>query len=302
VGLLISIFLTKDSKKIIKRIMGVIIPCQFFLAYLIKNNALLDCINYAFLGMFDFGGDNGNITIWTLIAIYIFGFFIYNYIKTKDLNCIYGISFLAIAAPLFDMYHTTYAVIPFIIYTCATRGKLEKYIKVIFSILLFFFIIENGYSHIKDEMNYYITDKDSNYHLILTKKTLISYYKDIYKYYQNHIEDYQIYFLDNNIYYMKLEHNIPINKFDLFLKGNNGYDGTNRLKKEIRSMTGKVLFLVDEMCLAQKGMDIFDQTNHELIEFVVNNYTKIDTIREGYNIYEIVNDFNHLLFFLIFIS
>ena len=288
--LLIPIFMTKDLKKIIKRIMGIIIPCQFFLLYLVKNEALYDCINYTLLALFEFGSNNGNITFWTFIAIYIFAFWIYKYIKTKDLNCIYGLCFLAIAAPIFDMYHTCYAAIPFVIYSCATKGKIQKFVSVFFSMLLIIYAIDKSYTEFSDKNSYYELNNDSNYYLILTKNSVVEYSNDVYQYYQSHINEYDIYFLDNNIYYVKLEHNIPINKFDLFLNGNNGYDGTNKLKEKIKNMKKKTLFIVDERVFLKKGQDKFDQTNFELIEFVINNYEKIDSINEMYNVYEIVNE------------
>lgn len=288
--LLITVFMTKNKDKIIKRIMGIIVPCQFFLLYLIKNNALYDCLNYALLGMFDFGGNNSNATIWTLVAIYIFIFLIYKYIKIKDINCLYGICFLAIAAPIFDIYHTAYAAIPFIIYSCATKGKTKKIVEIFFGVLLAINIIDESYSKFIDKNSYHEMEKNNNYYFLLTKKDIIQYSDDVYRYYKDHISEYDIYFLDNDIYYVKLEHNIPINKFDLFLNGNNGYDGTNKLKDKIKSMTRKTLFLVDESVLLEKGKNKYDQTNFELIEFVINNYNKVDTIRENYNVYEIVNE------------
>ena len=138
--------------------------------------------------------------------------------------------------------------------------------------------------------SYYELNNDSNYYLILTKNSVVEYSNDVYQYYQSHINEYDIYFLDNNIYYVKLEHNIPINKFDLFLNGNNGYDGTNKLKEKIKNMKTKTMFIVDERVFLKKGQDKFDQTNFELIEFVINNYEKIDSINEMYNVYEIVNE------------
>ena len=86
IGLIISLaFLTKSSigvflalptlyyikkpKKILKRIIPFLITNLIVIVYLYFNNALYDYINYAFLGLLDFQGDNGNFNPITIIVI-----------------------------------------------------------------------------------------------------------------------------------------------------------------------------------------------------------------------------------------
>ena len=73
----------KEYKKIIKRVVGFLIPnALIMIIFLIKGN-LFDYINYAFLGLFDFASGNSSFSIISILSILIISYFIYQYIKTK---------------------------------------------------------------------------------------------------------------------------------------------------------------------------------------------------------------------------
>ena len=84
------------------------------------------------------------------------------------------------------------------------------------------------------------------------------------------------------MYYHKLKSNIPINKFDLTLIGNNGYKGNEKLKKTIKNMKN-TLFLINEA----SNFNPYDQTNYELVNYIKDNYPKLECLNQDFCAYEI---------------
>ena len=288
--LIIPMLIGKKKNSIIKRIMGLIIPAQFFLLYLIKNDIFIECLDYALFGIFDFGGNNSNLTIYTIIGAVAVLYLLWNYIKTKNILYLYAMCFMIIAAPLFDRFHLSYASIPLIILCCGSKQKIERFVNILFSNFILLFLVLASYNQLVGENIFIETNYKSNYFLVTQIKGSIEYGKDISAFYYKNIEEYDIYFIDDCIYYVKLKYNIPINKFDMVLYGNNGFNGNKKLIDEIKNMNEKTLFLIDERFLKERKENTFLQTNFELMEFVANNYKKVGSIIDGYNVYEIVNE------------
>lgn len=97
----------KNIKKILKRILGIFVPCCIFLVYLICNHALFDFINLSFLGLFDFGSNNSNfggkLFVYTLILIAIAIYIIVKHPKNKyNYYLLCGALF---CFPLYDLNH-----------------------------------------------------------------------------------------------------------------------------------------------------------------------------------------------------
>ena len=78
---------------------------------------------------------------------------------------------------------------------------------------------------------------------------------------------------------------ITINKFDLVSLGNNGYDGNNKLKREIKKLHNSLFIVYNR----RRENDPLDQTNYELISFVENNYQKIDHLDKYLDVYLVDN-------------
>ena len=96
---------TKDIKKIIKRIIGFLIPNTILFIYLSLNNSLYQFIDYVFLGMESFLNNtyiNYELLLLTIITTITL---IYKYIKTKDIKILYLICIQGISFPIIDTYH-----------------------------------------------------------------------------------------------------------------------------------------------------------------------------------------------------
>lgn len=283
--LLIPALLHKTNVQRRQIIEGVIIPLQILLMYLFMNGALSYFIDYTILGLLDFGGNNLNVDYYCIfIIIGTCIYMVYKYWKERDDRMIYCIMFLIISYPIFDIAHVLVAVVPFIVYNCNSKGRSENLIKFIFTTFIILCYCTLVSKNINNPYCNIVTDKNSNFYLTIERQINKRLSEKILKFYNDNKDEPNIYFLSSDAYYFKLSQKIPINKFDLSLVGNNGYNGTERLKKEIKNMK-HALFLVDNY----KGTSNFDQTNYELINFVKENYEKVDSIENYISIYEIKN-------------
>ena len=89
--------------------------------------------------------------------------------------------------------------------------------------------------------------------------------------------------INSSGYILKLEANIPINKYDMLLNGNIGKNGTNRIINDFNQICKKeqCSFWVNNSNYETKD---YNQYNKELHEYVVNNYIK-DEDMLGFTIY-----------------
>ena len=272
--LLPSIYYIKDKKKVLKRIIGFIIPCLLFLVYLLITNSLNEFLDLCLFGLFDFGTKNKSRNIiGYIIFILVFIFNIYLIIKDKkNIGYYYSLAFLSMAIPLFDYAHT---IVPILL------------------ILIVYFMNHN----IKDVINYKIS-----FYIITVLIFIISFYRYNYNHkiiYPNNInrfeyrfirddsikltnevikyindnKDENIIFLNTSAYYFRLITNKEISYIDLTNNGNFGYNGSKKMIKEIDKYNGSIFFI---------NMDEYKnnvQTDKKSIEYVINNGEKIGKIQ-----------------------
>ena len=126
----------KDIKKIIKRIIGFIIPNLIILIYLLNNDCLYEFIDYTFLGVSEFAKENLLIRPSCLLIVIIsYIYIVYKYIKTKDIKLIYLFCFELLVFPLIEQYHVMIAIIPTLGYFFNTL-KLNKKLLNLLSLYL----------------------------------------------------------------------------------------------------------------------------------------------------------------------
>lgn len=284
--MIIPTFFTKDISKIFKRFIGACIPWIALLLYLLINNIFFDFINYTLLGMFDFGKSNSKFTIFIIFWIVAVIVVLKGWKKHKDITYLYSLFYLIIAVPIFDLNHIALTLIPFLIVTTENykfRGKVLNTRNIdIIAIVSITIFLSCSFIYLSDKINYFNLNSKSSYFLTISNNNLDNWADTINKYYMKYKKDYSVYFLDDIIYYYKLNYNIPINKFDMTLCGNNGYNGTPKLEKQIQNINKDTVFIV--AMNQQKSV----QHNNELFEFIDNNYKVIDEF-PNYRIYLIEN-------------
>ncbi|MBQ2640359.1 MAG: hypothetical protein IJF92_06350, partial [Bacilli bacterium] len=278
VFLLPSSYYIKDIKKVLKRLVGFIIPNILFFIYLICTNTYREFFDLCILGLFDFAGNNGHIsTIWIiLILIMVIITIIYIKKNNKEITLFYILSYYTIAIPLFDIKHCQEAFLAFLfmILYYSNRKTNIKYL------LVFMVVVANTsylYFHdrIKTEIVYPNNIKYFEYRLL--DKDSIKLTNDLNKYLKKHKYK-KFVFLDLNGYYFKIINDIKIDNTDLINTGNSGYNGKNKLLKEIKKKKDYI-FIVDKEELKRKH-----QTDKDVIKYIIKNGKKIDRIR-GYDIY-----------------
>ncbi len=277
IGLIISLaFLTKSSigiflalptlyyikkpKKILKRILPVIITNLLVIAYFYLNNALFDYINFAFLGLLDFRNGNGNYNIITLLTILIIIYIIREYLKTKNFELLYILVFMIMAYPLFNPSHFLTAIIPLVYYLLKKYRKINNLIIKTAPIFICLPILALVINYITCNPKY-----DNN--LFKYRYLQNEYMSDIEAIKNYFHDDYSnVYFILMNSYLYKLSLNIPINEFDLPLKGNLGYNGEEELIKKIKEIKdGSIIVINNAYYEKQKMVQKINQVKKYMI-------------------------------------
>ncbi len=303
---------TQYIKNTIAKICGILLPIVLFLIYLLLTNSIKDFIDYAVLGISTFSNkipylnllNNNKLAIKALAvivpisiiinAIYIIYASIFNS-KNKNLKNIitlfsYSLSIIIVMYPISDEIHfligSLIAIISCIyliylsvikIYNKITIHKKHLIMKVIVIfvwILLFatilYTILVNYYQYIESEKN-----------------NSIEHYKYIHvpEYLQDRINEIDNYILEqeeygNKVYILDAEavvYMIPINKYnknyDMFLKGNIGNNGQEKIIQEIKNKQDNTIILI-----RRKNLQLNWQTPTEIIEFVRENLSQIGEV------------------------
>lgn len=285
IGIVMLVPLLFYSKKKIKSICCFIIPSLIFLIYLIYNNALYEFIDYCFLGMLEFGGNNTVISIftciWILQVIYIIIVLFKKKFRDKELFYIFMLQ--AISYPIFDLYHWYLSFIPFFYYYFKEfnysdfKLNVKNYLKLIFIIIVFMFAIFIDIFYLTDERQ---IAKEANNYFYLRNVNNIGYdnLREYTNNVQNYLNDYEkIYFVSGNSYMVKLYMNLEINKFDLILDGNMGYNGEFRYVKEIDKICSEnsCVFFVEDIDFDNE----YCQVSKVIYDYVINKYKLIESYK-----------------------
>ena len=268
-----SLYYLKDFKKIIKRIITFILINLIVIGYFYLNNGLFDYINYAFLGLLDFSNNNSNYNFITIITIIIIIYLIREYLKTKDIEILYIIGFQIMSYPLFNIVHLLISIIPLIYYLLKKYSKINLLIIKVSPILIiipivFLIINYNTCSPTYDNNLFKYRYLEKEYRDDL--EALDNYFN---KNYNN------VYFFLQEAYLYKLSLNIPINEYDLTLKGNMGYNGEERMIDKIKNLKKGSIIVTSN--IFQEG-----QSSEKIYDYIKDNLTLISQFHK-FKIYRI---------------
>ena len=230
--LLPSLYYIKDLKKVGRRFLGFIVPLFVFIIYLIITKSMIPFIDLCILGLFDFASENGKaFNIYFLLFIIMIGITIYFIVKDrKNLVNYYVLAFYSIMIPLFDIYHFMVAFLAFLI-LILSKVKKDIIKPGLFgiSIILFATVLLMD-SRFKSKIIYPNNIKHFEYRFIDYDSILFT----------NKVNDYikknsdrEFVFLNSNGYYFRLINDMKISYIDLINAGNFGYNGSDKLLKEI---------------------------------------------------------------------
>lgn len=270
----------KNYKKILRRVIGVFIPSFIFIIYLVSHGAFYDFINLCFGGLFDFSSNNGNpSTIWFYISIILFVVMLIILVRDrKNIVNWYLIFTFTFVVPLFDICHFALyfgcflmMVLPYI-----PKTRYDHYIcnlGIILSITISVVNIRLGMMYEPvfmkkiDRFNFTLNSSYS-YDMNLKVNRFLNEYDD------SLLLSYHKMFYD-------ISNGNKLDYYDVFMYGNFGYDGVNRMIKEIDKMHDKYI-IVDMTSYLKEGDD--EQFVKEIVEYVFKSCEKVDS-KYGFNIY-----------------
>ena len=265
----------KQYKKLFKRVVGFIIPCIILVIYLLLHHALYEFIDLCFLGLFDFGSNNNSLfTIWFFISMILIIISVLLVIKDHKKIDYYGLMYFGFVLPIFDLPHFAYYFVGFVIMILFHVPKLNIYKYILIFGLIIEFTLFNfamairvdqpilyNVNHFKYTYNfktdYIIGNKMSSYidQYIEYDPILIMYYSMRYN----------------------ISHDRNISYFDIFLYGNHGYNGTNKMINRIKKMKNQYFIIsMEEYFDSKKNKENGNQFNSEVVDYIISKSKKID--------------------------
>lgn len=279
--LLPSLYYIKNFNKIRKRIIGFIIPVSLFIIYLIVTGSFYSFLDLCVFGLFDFATGNGNkITVYLFMFIIMVGitvYFIFN--NKKDLINYYVLAFYSIMIPLFDAYHFAVAFLAFLL-MILFKIKKEIIKPRMFSLFVIAFAsLLMGSFSLKGKIIY--PNKIKHFEYRFVDYGSIKFTNEVNNYIEKN-KDREFVFLNSCGYYFRIINDMKISHIDLINTGNWGYNGSDRLLKEIKKKKDAI-FLVDRSELFPTK-----QTDKKALRYVLEHGKKIHTIRI-YDVYVLNN-------------
>lgn len=274
------VYLFKDKGKFFKRCLGFLIPCFIMLIYFAVTGSLVNFFDMCLFGMLDFTNKNsGILKFFSDFYFYIFILeiilIIYLIIKNrKDSNylsyLIYTLIFSSVAMPLFDYNHVSYFSFILVVILLERVVKLPKrlgFSSYLFSscISIIWFLFINNFTF----PNVVLFD---NYKLGLLNKKNEEEIINVGEYMRSH---------DNTIilseysYLVKIVLDRDIDHYDLLNYGNHGYNGTDKLIKRLERE--KDLYILVNL-EAYNRTSKRQQFNKEFVQYVIDNYEKIESL------------------------
>lgn len=273
----------KDKKKLLKRGIGVLIPCVLFSIYLLVNGAFSSFIDLCFLGLFDFSSENGFNFSWYLVfSILLFIIqIIITYKKHKDIKNYYLLMGISLVLPIFDFPHFAIYVFCFVLQLLPFITKYEDYfgtlafiLSIVVSVFLFMvfgYLVKPVFATKIPKFQYSIMSS-------LDYQKVLNNYKTFDKYDNSLILSYGT--MQGLVQY-KISTDEPITYFDILMYGNYGYRGSYKMIDRLKKMND-IYILVDMS--SYKNKSSYNQFDKTIVEYVIKNYNKVDS-QKNFNIY-----------------
>lgn len=277
IGILLLIVSLFNSQNRWKIFLSFLIPCLFFLGYLLYHGILFNYIDFCYLGLGSFL-DNFSYQIpFLLIEIILLFFLGKNFFLTKDTKLLYLIAFQIISFPIVDSNHVFIGLFPILYYFLSTSRK-EEYVLVVKRFLIVSFIVvflkdfPFSYTKINSFIKYRRVNPDFD-----------SYFLNITDYVKEKEKEFHVYLLTSNAYLIRLELAENPSFYDLINQGNLG------------SHKEKYLVQIEEACQKEKCLFILDsdyfreeqelQNDPIFKDFILKKYNYLETLPSSDQVY-----------------
>lgn len=273
-------FCKKHPLKIKKRFISFSILLLLFLSYLIITRSLIPFLDLCFLGMFDFTKKNGkSFNLFFILTLLIIITIIYK-IKKDDENKLlkyYILAFSSITLPLFDIIHFEFFLFTFLLLYIKNLKVKKKDLIIHIFVFAIIYILIFFYYGVNFKISYPNHYKNFEARFLYNGNGEFSIRDKINKYIQKN-KNKKIIILSSEAYFYKITNEMDINKFDLINYGNHGYNGTQKLKKEINSLDKNTIFIINYDEYIEKDSLDRQQINKELIKYVIKKSKLIKKI------------------------
>ncbi len=261
------------SKNLWKRGIGFFSVTLYFLIYFLLTSSLGDAINYCFLGLFDFGEKNSSLQLFPFV-LFCFLFImtgILLWTRRREYHLFYYGIGMTLALPIIDFIHVSFALYFFVLllfevfsHSSFSFRKSWSVSVILIGVLLIEgipvftdFSFSNNFSHF--QYRYFSSSER------VQATHLLSYLKG---------KEFVIFSDQNYFYQIALDQ--KLNHLDIVNYGNNGYDGSERIMKEINLHKEMIYLLPKDINHSQ-----IDKKGYLMIQ---NQAVKIDSI-EGFDVY-----------------
>lgn len=234
--LLQALFYRKSRKKLLKRLIGIMIPILIFIIYLLLTKSLEKFIDLCILGLFDFG--NKNRLSFNYVYILCFLFFLGLIImikKEKKIEYFYTLAFLSINIPMFDIGHFRYFFLLFCLWIVIPKIVMKKNIHhsllcYVSMILILVFVYINDYH---EENNFYYPNQLNHFEYKYISKKHEKQTQEILSLMKKYHHKNMI-LISRSAYFYKLISDVKITHYDLINTGNWGLHGSKKLKEHLK--------------------------------------------------------------------
>ena len=278
--LFFSLISTFSWKRIAKRIDGVMVPCLLFLIVLVCTNSFFEFWNLCILGLFDFGSQNhsgwNGFFVFALLGLLFV--FLNLYREPRERAGYYALGSFAFCIPIFDFYHVgLFLAILVILYLNQIRLP-ENYLRNMSFVFLGIWMIV--YYLLVPTHFQSLTFLDlPHFRFLVVEKQEKEKIHEVVQVYQKTSNSYM---LDDQSILYDIAANHKITYFDVLLKGNYGYRGTEKMIDKVASMHQVSFFIREEYY--QYGIDD-GQFDFRVLRYAVSNGLPTGSVQD-YTIYE----------------
>ena len=259
------VFIFRNPMRFFKRVFGFIIPTSIMFFYLVLTDSLYKFIDLCFLGLFSFGNNNHEFSTFNFMLLLLGIIYILHKIINDKKNIVnyYFLFFIVITLPIIDYYHIALFLLGPLFLILRNIKIDEKYYKVIYSFLSFFFVLDGLMVFLF--LSNPVISNFNNFPLYIINKDYRDSISNLNNYLNKSNKD-KIYLLRGSENYMfKIINNEKITYYDLPNYGNYGYNGEDWMFDNISNMHDK-LFIVDStLC----NIDNYDKYQQYICSFKV---------------------------------
>lgn len=271
----------KEKKRLVYRFLGLLLPCSIYFLFLIISHSFWKFLDLCVFGLFDFASHNTEIIpvyfILSLILLVISIIYVAKY--PRDVLGYYVLFFFSVMIPIFSYYH-------FYVYVVMVSLLLQKrlslpsnYIRnlslsfcviiILLNVCIYSSMGKREFLHIHN-FDYLYLSENSKEQFLLLNQLYLKYQKKG-----------SIQILSSKNPWIKITNEEDLDYFSVFLYGNFGYRGNDKMIQKIRDL-GSCYYILD-LAEYQSNEDK-GQFASIIAEYIIKNSSLVESI-DNYDIY-----------------